>query len=466
MSIRLRLALWYGGLFAAILTLVALLTYALHVRGHYDDRDRLLITSAGHMLGGMQAGGALPAGDTLEVGLRWYNAQGQPEGDSSTAPLLDPRAVLAAPAGPAFDPLAGLAPPFDPAPAAPQSAFGLISDGGQRWRAYVTPQQRADGSSGYLVAFSPLGHLDASIAAFRSSVIALGVFGIAAALAGGWAIAGRALRPIAQLTEAARTIAEARDTSHRVATPPHQDELHHLAETFNTMLASLEESVRAQQRFVADASHELRAPLTAIQANLELLRRRGDLPATEQDELLGEVEREAGRLTRLVADLLALARADAGASIRRAPVDLDAVVLETFQTARPLAQGQRLSLEPFEPLQVAGDADRLRQLVLILLDNALKYTPVGGSVVLGLCEQEGQASIVVRDTGMGIAAADLPLVFERFYRADPVRSRNPSGTGLGLSIARWIVTQHGGTIALESAPGQGTTVTVRLPLQP
>jgi signal transduction histidine kinase len=229
------------------------------------------------------------------------------------------------------------------------------------------------------------------------------------------------------------------------------------------MLASLEEAVRAQQRFVADASHELRAPLTAIQGNLELLRRQHSMSAAERGEMLGEAEREAHRLTRLVADLLALARADAGATLRRELVDLDALVLETFQAARPLVRGQTLALTPFEPVQVTGDPDRLRQLVLILLDNALKYTPVGGAVTLGLRQCDGQAEIVVRDTGVGIAAADLSHVFERFYRADPARTHHPGGTGLGLPIASWIVAQHGGTISLRSQPTQGTCVTVHLP---
>jgi two-component system, OmpR family, sensor kinase len=161
--------------------------------------------------------------------------------------------------------------------------------------------------------------------------------------------------------------------------------------------------------------------------------------------------------------LLALARADAGVALAAQPVDLDAVVLESFSAARQLAQGQTLTLDPFEPAQVIGDADRLKQLVLILLDNAIKYTPPDGGVTVGLRRIDACAEIVVRDTGVGIAEADLPHVFDRFYRADPARSRDPGGTGLGLSIARWIVEQHGGTIEVASAPGRGTLVRTRLP---
>ncbi len=230
------------------------------------------------------------------------------------------------------------------------------------------------------------------------------------------------------------------------------------------MLASIEVAYRAQQRFISDASHELRAPLTAIQGNLELLRRHRAMPEAEREEALTEVERESTRLSRLVADLLVLARADAGVSLKCCPVDLDAVVLEAYREARHLSQGQTLTLDPFEPAGVEGDEDRLKQLLLILLDNAFKYTPATGRVTLGLHRRETDVEIVVRDTGVGIAPEDLPLVFERFYRADPARSRDPGGTGLGLPIAQWIVEQHDGTITLESELGQGTTATVLLPL--
>ncbi len=471
MSIRRRLALWYGGLFAAILLLVSLLTYALHTRGHYDDRDRLLITSATHA-----ASGVASVGDQLhfasdntniEVVLQLFDSQGilrETSVDGEGVPLISPRMILANPAGPAFDWLAGLPPGFGVMFAIPEGKFGLISGSGQRWRAYVLPI--GSSPTGYVVALTPLGRLDASITTFRISLLVIGLVGMVAALGGGWAIAAQALRPIDQMTQTARTIAYAQDTSHRVETPPTRDELGRLAETFNAMLASLEEASRAQQRFVADASHELRAPLTVIQGNLEFLEQHPEIPAVERADVLGEVKHETFRLTRLVADLLALARADAGFGIQRAFVDLDAVVLETFKTAQSLAHGQTLKLDPFEPIQIVGDEDRLRQLVLILLDNAIKYTPAGGNVTLGLSQHAGRAEIIIRDTGVGILSNDLPHVFERFYRADPARGRHPGGTGLGLAIARWIVEQHSGIITMQSTPGDGTIVTVQLPSTP
>jgi two-component system, OmpR family, sensor kinase len=470
MSIRLRLALWYGALFAAILALVGVLTYALHTRGHYDDRDRLLVTSAAHAVAGVTSPAdelhAAGAGAAAEVVLQLFDRAGRLRETSEhglAVPSLSPAAVLRDPAGPAFDPLAGLA-AGAPVEVPAGSTFGLIAAPEERWRAYVLPVGDASEPAGYVVALTPLGGLDAAIASFRLSLLSIGLVGLAAALVGGWAIGGRALGPVDRMTRTAGTIAQARDVSHRVEVPATRDELGRLAETFNLMLASLEQAARAQQRFVADASHELRTPLTAIQGNLEILERQPDMAPGDRDELLGDVRREAARLARLVADLLALARADAGIPIRRAQVELDTVVLETFQAARPLAQGQTLTLDPFEPALVVGDEDRLRQLVLIVVDNAMKYTPAGGRVTLGLRACESNAEIVVADTGVGIAPGDLPHIFERFFRSDPARSRDAAGTGLGLAIGRWIAEQHGGTIDVQSSPGAGTTVTVRLPL--
>jgi signal transduction histidine kinase len=232
----------------------------------------------------------------------------------------------------------------------------------------------------YVEALAPLGRLDASIRAFRITLPMLGLTSLVMALVGSWAIAGKALRPIARMTRTAQTITLSRDLSRRIEMPAHRDELGRLATTFNEMLESVESSYHAQQRFVSDASHELRAPLTAIKGNLELLNRHKSMPEAERDEALSEMTRETERLTRLVADLLALARADAGVPLKRRFIDLDVVALDAFRLAHQLARGQTLVLDPFEPVPVNGDEDRLTQLLLILIDNALKYTPAGGQI--------------------------------------------------------------------------------------
>ncbi len=472
MSIRLRLMLWYGTLFAVILLFVGLFSYAFHTRGHYDDFDRALITSAGHAAAEAGAGAGAPhlveGSGGLDVVLRLYNGNGVLEEATTSAialPLVDPASLLRSPAPPAFDPVAGLAPPMlSTSPIPSKGAFGLLTAGGQRWRTYIQPLYERGTLVGYIEAAMPLGRLDDSVRVFRLVLLVIGMVGLITAVGGSGMLAGRALRPITQMVGAAQSITRSRDFSRRIDVPPQQDELGRLATTLNTMLANLEDAYRAQQRFVADASHELRAPLTAILGNLELICRQHSMPESERDEALAEARREAERLSRLVADLLALARADAGISIKQQPVELDSVVLDAFRTAQQLAKGQRLALEPFEPIRVIGDADRLQQLILILLDNALKYTPADGAIAVGLRCSNQHAEIIVRDTGVGIAETDLARVFERFYRADPARGRDPGGTGLGLPIARWIAEEHGGTINLASELGHGTIVVVRLPV--
>ncbi|RIH81559.1 Alkaline phosphatase synthesis sensor protein PhoR [Calidithermus terrae] len=222
----------------------------------------------------------------------------------------------------------------------------------------------------------------------------------------------------------------------------------------------------AQKRFVNDAAHELRAPLTAIVGNLQLLARFKNMRKADREEALAEVTREAVRLSRLVNDMLALARGDAGLRLRLEPLRLDEVLREAFATARVLGKDHRMERGPLPEAWVTGDADRLKQLALQLLENALKYTPAGGTVRLELDLGDAHAEFRVADTGVGIAPEDLPHVFERFYRADRARSRAVGGSGLGLAIARWIAEQHGGGIRLESELGKGTVAVVRLPLAP
>lgn len=472
MSIRVRLVICYGGLFGLILLFAGLLAYSLHARSLYGDLDRALVTSAGHTAAEAISSPMDPnlaeGHGGFEVIVALFNQDGvlrASSAEAGTLPTFNPQVVLRAPSGQAYVGLAGLVPLIsEPTSYPPGSAFALVPTPEQRWRVFVLPLRRSDVLVGYVATLTPLGAADASVRAFGTLLLALEVGGLATAVAGSWIVSSRALRPVAQMSQTAGTIARSRDFSRRITTPRHPDELGGLAETLNEMLKSLEVAYRSQQRFVADASHELRTPLTAIQANLELLHRHPEMTETDRGEALEEAERESVRLTRLVADLLALARADAGIPLRISKVDLDTVVLETFGSARQLTHGHTLTLEPFEPIQIRGDEDRLRQLLLILLDNALKYTPPGGTIAVGLHRAGDEAEVLVRDSGVGISAEDLPHVVERFYRADPARSRDPGGTGLGLPIAEWIVREHGGRLDIASRIGEGTTVSVHLPL--
>ncbi|GGJ42480.1 PAS domain-containing sensor histidine kinase [Deinococcus roseus] len=228
----------------------------------------------------------------------------------------------------------------------------------------------------------------------------------------------------------------------------------------------LRELSESQKRFVADAAHELRNPLTAIQGNMDLLVRYQDIPEEEKKDIIQDVQKEASRLGRLVHDMLQLARGDSGAGLHEDHLQLSEVLLDAFRDMERMGCHHQFTVAELHPIELIGDADRLRQLAIILLENALKYTPAGGRVQLALTREGDTAVMRVADTGMGISQEDLPRVFERFYRADPSRYRgeDPGGTGLGLPIARWIVDGHGGEIHLQSELGQGTTVEVRLPI--
>lgn len=276
-------------------------------------------------------------------------------------------------------------------------------------------------------------------------------------------IAGRALHPVSEMTEIASAIALSKGFSRRLSAKRSTDELGRLAQTFNEMLTSLEEAYAAQQRFTADASHELRAPLTSIWGNLELLDRFKDMPQADRQHTVQQARREVERLSRLVRDLLALARADAGQGLEMRPVEVDALLVEVHRQGLALSDGVSLGLGSLEPCLIQGDEDRLKEVLLALVDNALRYTPAGGQVTLSLEREPPWVSIAVEDTGIGIQPEDLSHIFERFWRADKARSRDANGTGLGLSIAKWVVDRHGGEILVDSQPGTGSRFTLHLP---
>ena len=303
---------------------------------------------------------------------------------------------------------------------------------------------------------------------------------------GSWFIAGSSLQPISKVTRIARAIAvnaHAAGLGRRVGYSGPRDEVGELAGTFDDMLASIEHVTSAQRRFVADASHELRAPLTSIKGNLEFLRMARNASEEARSEAVEDAYAEAERMTRLVNDLLLLARADAAAGSapgsgaarlddqmrgRREPVELDQLAMEIFRTARAQIQAGRktrlqLAIQRLEPVAVMADPGQLRQVMMILLDNAIKYTPEGGKVRISAVREDGQAAISVSDTGIGIEPEVMPHIFERFYRGDSARARDEHGSGLGLAIADWIVRAHHGEIRVVSEPGKGSTFSVLLP---
>jgi two-component system OmpR family sensor kinase len=293
-------------------------------------------------------------------------------------------------------------------------------------------------------------------------------FGVLAAYVIGSWIARRALAPVDQITNEVREITDGKSLHRRLPTAMVKDELGRLADTLNQMMDRLERSFSALRRFTADASHELKTPLTVLRAGVE---RAITTPRMPQESLasLEEALQEINRMTELVDTLLTLARADEGtAPLHCEPVDLRRLVEETRETGDLLAEDAGVTMKveaPVEPVIVAVDASRIRQLVLNLLTNAVKYTPSGGRVTLWLERDDGRVKLGVSDTGIGIAPGDLPHVFDRFWRADTARTRTSErpGVGLGLAICKWIAEAHGGSIEVQSRPGRGTTFTVTLP---
>jgi signal transduction histidine kinase len=245
--------------------------------------------------------------------------------------------------------------------------------------------------------------------------------------------------------------------------PETGDALQRLSETLNEMFARLEGAFQRVSQFTADAAHELRTPLALIRTTAEVALRSGQ--PNEYKEALPQIVEETARTTELVQNLLVLARADTGAYLQTStPFQLDNIVHEVIESARKLAATREIALTAptrFPPFEIQGDSTAMRRLLLILLDNAIKYTPQGGRVTISLIG----SAVEIADTGIGIAARDLPHIFERFYRADKARSRDSGGAGLGLSLAKWIAEAHRATITVESHPGQGSKFRLNLPSQ-
>jgi heavy metal sensor kinase len=279
-------------------------------------------------------------------------------------------------------------------------------------------------------------------------------------LLGAW-LTHRLLNPLDDIAGVAIQITRADDLSRRLPDSGRRDEIGRLTMVLNQTLERLESLFLARQRFLADASHELRTPLTTIRGNIGLLRRMG----AGDPEILDDVQDELQRMTRLVDDLLLLARADTGGlPIHRQPVELDDIFLEVYRQVQNIGSPVQVTIKEVDQAYVLGDPDRLKQLLLNLVDNAIKYTPAGGEVSMSLSKNDGTALVVIQDTGVGIPPEDLPRIFDRFYRVDKARTRNPGGSGLGLSIAMWIANAHSGDIMVESTLGEGSTFSVTLPI--
>ena len=337
--------------------------------------------------------------------------------------------------------------------------------GGTELLISTVPFTLRDGARFVIEAGAPLKQSESVLhGLLLTFAVGLPIF-VAIAIAGGYVLMKRALSPVGEITRTAEQITSRR-LSERLPVPPTGDELEALSVALNKMIARIEHSFRHINRFTADASHELRTPLTVLRGELEAIARR---PKLDDDvrETVGSALEETERLAKIVESLLSISRLDAGEALSKAErFDLAELAASTAEQMRLLADDKRVDLRCDVPsrVEVEGDPGRLKQVVVNLLDNAIKYTGDGGKVDLTVSTMNGNAVLEVSDTGIGIPAQSITHVFERFYRVDKARSRQMGGTGLGLSIVHAICKSHGGRVRAESIEGQGSRFTVELPL--
>jgi len=337
--------------------------------------------------------------------------------------------------------------------------------GNIHWLVYTVPLLQSGRQVGVLQVGVSLAVVDATQRVLLLVLIAGVVISMTVAGLASWVSTQQALAPLDDVTRTALQITRADDLSRRIPYHgPPDDEVGQLIRAFNQTLSRLENLFNTQRRFLGDVGHELRTPLTVIKGNVELMRRFGELDL----EGLESIESEVDRLTRLVGDLLLLTQAESGKlPLNKTLVELDTLLLEVMHQMSVLARDKlQLRIGEIDQVLVCADADKLKQVLVNLIGNAIKYTPPGEAVTLGLGKEGNRARLTVSDTGPGIPAEDLPHIFERFYRAEKSRTRprDGKGFGLGLSIAYWIVRNHGGQIDVTSREKQGTTFCIWLPL--
>ncbi len=372
--------------------------------------------------------------------------------------------VSGAPKDQSFDPaLVGAAPSGGKTPLVRRE---VLADGTRLLRATI--HYSAPAGEPYTI------EVGSSLAAIQSFVhqlliVFLIVFPVVTVITigGGHFLIRQALAPVERIATSAEEITF-HNLSQRLPVTKSGDELEKLSLALNRMIGRLEQSFQHTRRFSADASHELRTPLTILQGELESLAQNKSLPP-ETREALGSLLEESERLHKIVDGLLALAKIDSGdANQQWTTVDLSRLAASTADQMNLLAEDKKISIacETNEAVLVHGDSGRLKQVIVNLLDNAIKFTPSGGKVVLRTQANNGRALLEVRDTGVGIPAAAIPRVFERFFRVDEARSRDDGGAGLGLSIVKSIITAHGGSVSVESEPQKGTCFQLQLPQSP
>jgi len=457
-SVRTRLTLWYAGVLALSLIVFAFLVYFAASRIFYERQDESLRSTAQTVASAYieeleEEHSVTKANQVVLAELVFPNRYVE---------VTDPAGNVVAWSGNLSNN------PF-PIPDQTQSdarAHGISFAVVNNLRVAVVPLS-PNGQTGFAAVAEPLSVIDEALLRLRRAFLAGVPLILLLASAGGYFLARKSLSPISLMNRQTQHIT-ALNLSSRLDVLNPRDELGRLGTTINELLERLESSFKEQQRFVADASHELRTPLAILRGETDVALEQPRSPDVYRQSL-ELIKDEAERLSRIVEDLFILARQplDLPAIIKES-VDLNETVKDCVRAAKVLAVRKNLELRLTEAprLILTGDEHLLKRMVLNLLDNAVKYTPAGGEIRVELSGRNGHAQVVVRDTGVGISEKDQLHVFDRFYRVDKARSRTLGGAGLGLSIVHWIVEAHGGTVTVESSPGEGSTFTVKLPTGP
>ena len=462
-SVRARLTLWYVSSLAATLVVSIALIYLLLARALYarlDDTLHAVVQIAQTSLANDLNEGQDAADAARSTASELASRQ-------TLLAIYDGRGRLLAEAG-REDDIAIVLPPVDDIPTSEDRLDTIVEadDLDDRHRLALRRVTIPSFEVEYIiVAGTSLEPTDEELESLRGILAYLVPAALIVAGIGGWFLAGRSLSPVVAMADRARRIG-VENLGERLPVANPRDELGRLAETFNGMLARLEASMIQQRQFMADASHELRTPVTTARTAASVALQQPSRPEPDYRETLAIIEQETTRLSRIVDDMFTLARADAGSyPMRHTPMYLDEVCDEVVRASRVVASTRHISIteSTVRPAPFTGDEDLIRRLIVNLLDNAVRYAPAHGSVRVALDRNGAGYTIAVSDDGPGIPAAVQPRIFERFYRVDAARSHADGGAGLGLALARWIARAHGGDVVLATSSSLGSTFVITLP---
>lgn len=462
MSLQLRLTLTYSVLVAGILTAFAIVLYTTMRQNLESEMDRRLQIRASQVeLTILPSGGSLRAEDltSARLSLAPLAALNAP---NLYVQVLERNGQVVA----RSDNLQGETLPIDgrslrSALAGARVLHDVTIEEDQVVRILNVPINIDGGVVAVLQVGQSRQPLQEAMAGLRRQLQILGVSALAFAGVAGWFVAYRGLRPLRDIAQQASAITAQRNFRRRLRAWRGKDEIGVLTTTINQLLATVDQTLQTHREFVADSSHELRNPLLAIRTNLDLMDRVAN--KEQRAECVREAREQVARMSRLVADLLVLARIEAGQVVEPRPIALRPLVARTLHEVRQRATGQHVRAAKLEPIEVLGDDRRLAQVLGNLLDNALRHTPSGGTITLSARSREGWACLTVADNGEGIAPKDLPHIFERFYRGGTGHPGDGS-TGLGLAIVKHLTEAHGGRTTVESEFGRGSRFTIWLPL--